>query len=416
MKNEELLMDELEKGRKNIPLKEYLKVATCSVMGAKYGYAAIWILVLAAFFAYIFQEPALRITLLKKISLTEGIRNEVSPRVAQLLYAAVFAGAIAFQAGNFTGAGMALHYVFPFMSILGWAATMAIAALVVCWFGVFKIVENINRILIGSMVLAFVVTAFYSGPGIGEVVTKGFSFRIPGNDYWLLLALLSTTMPPNIPLGFSSFLKLKYFNKGNQISDTKTSSFLLGKNLALASFDLKTSMIITGLISVSIIICSGTVIHPLGITIKGAGDMAIQLTPLLGKFAAVLFAFGLWAAGFSSGIYQVSIQPPIFNDAIGTKYEPRDIKNRVLMTLTSVLPILVIWIFQKTPVAIIITAQALNGLALPLVTIIIWRLCRNKDFMGEFINNNQQNIAYGIIMTLVSFLALRVLLRLVGVL
>jgi manganese transport protein len=158
-------------------------VTTASVMGAKYGYYAIWVLALAAVFAYFFQEPALRITLFKKISIMEGVRKEIGKPVSALLYLSLLAGALAFQAGNFTGAAMALHYVFPFLSIFGWASTMAISALIICWFGVYGIIENINRVLIGLMVLAFVITAFYSGPSITRVIKEGFAFRVPGGKY-----------------------------------------------------------------------------------------------------------------------------------------------------------------------------------------------------------------------------------------
>lgn len=384
-------------------------VTTASVMGAKYGYFAIWVLVLAAVFAYFFQEPALRITLFKKISIMEGVRDAIGKPISVLLYVALFSGGLAFQAGNFTGAAMAVHYVFPFLSIFEWAATMAITALIVCWFGAYAAIENINRVLIGLMVLAFVITAFYSGPSIGQVIKEGFAFKIPGGDYFLLIALFSTTMPFTIPMGLSVFLKQKY--KGGVVNpNASVNTFLVERQLKLARFDLRLNMAITGLISVAIIICAGTVIHPLGIEIKSAGDMAIQLTPLLGRFAGILFALGLWGAGYSSGVYQISIQSPMFNDALGFKDDPKAFRSRVLMVIVAIVPIMIIYFFKSMPVAIIITAQVLTGLALPLITIIIWQLCKKKDFMGNLVNNGWQNLSYGIIMVLVSVIAMRVFL------
>lgn len=387
-------------------------VTTASVMGAKYGYYAIWVLALAAVFAYFFQEPALRITLFKKISIMEGVRKEIGKPVSALLYLSLLAGALAFQAGNFTGAAMALHYVFPFLSIFGWASTMAISALIICWFGVYGIIENINRVLIGLMVLAFVITAFYSGPSITRVIKEGFAFRVPGGDYLLLIALFSTTMPFTIPMGLSVFLKQKY---QGEMCDPQISadSFMITRQLKLANFDLRLNMVITGLISVAIIVCAGAVIHPLGIEIKSAGDMAVQLTPLLGRFAGVLFALGLWGAGYSSGIYQISIQPPMFNDALGLEDDPKALHSRALMFIAAIVPIIIIYFFQKVPVAIIITAQILTGLALPLITVIIWKLCRKKDFMGDLVNDGKQNLVYGLIMLLVSAIALRVFFMLI---
>lgn len=71
---------------------------------------------------------------------------------------------------------------------------MSLVALVITWIGVYKILENINKVLIALMILAFVLTAFFSGPDLGDLVTVGFSFQTLGGEYWLVLALLATTM------------------------------------------------------------------------------------------------------------------------------------------------------------------------------------------------------------------------------
>ncbi|MCR4443031.1 MAG: Nramp family divalent metal transporter [Peptococcaceae bacterium] len=381
-------------------------VTTASVQGATYRYEAIWIIAIACIIAYYFQEPAIRITLNKGTTVLEGIREQISPFASGFLYIAVLMGGIAFQAGNFTGAAMALNYFVPSVSIPVWALTMSVAALIVSWMGIYRLFENINKVLIVMMVVAFLLTAFVSGPGLGNVVSEGFSFKIPGNNYWLVLALVATTVPPNIVLGYSAFLKKRYFQE-------KFSSVISKESLA--KFDLRLNMFITLLITAAIIVCAGTVINPKGIQIKSAADMAVQLTPLLGRFAGILFSLGLWAAAFSSGLYQISLQPMLMNPAFGWVEDIKATRSRIVMLVTSIIPVIIVWIFKKMPVSIIITAQALNGLALPLVVSLVWILCNKKDFMQEQVNNTKQNVVYGIIMVLVTLLALRVFLTLLKV-
>ncbi len=392
-------------------------VTTASVMGATYQYQAIWILAVACIAAYFFQEPAIRLTLNKGLTLFEGIRGHISNSKAVsegssgFLYLAVILGAIAFNAGNYTGAALAMNYMFPGLSTFAWAVIIGLLALAVAWLGVYKIVENANRILIGMMVLAFVLTAFVSGPSIGDVFVEGFSFQIPGDDYWLVLALLATTMPPNIPLSFSAFVKSKYWD---QIKAANQSS-VHRNTIRLQYFDLRSNMVITALITVAIIICAGAVIYPLGITITSAADMAIQLSPLLGRFAGVLFALGLFAAGFSSGLFQISVQPLLMNEAFGWERDTKAVRSRVIMLVAGVLPIILVWVFDAVPVALIVGAQVFNGLALPLVTAMIWKLSNRRDWLGEFSNDRRQNITYGVIMVLVSVLAIRVFLNIFGI-
>lgn len=381
-------------------------VTTASVNGATYGYQALWIIVMACIFAYFYQEPAIRITLRKNVSVMEGVRTQIGKPAALFLFITVLVGAIAFQAGNFTGAAMALNYFVPSISITVWALSMSVVALGIAWIGVYRILENINMVLVALMVLAFVLTAFFSGPDIGDLVSQGFSFQIPGGDYWLVIALLATTMPPNIVLGLSSFLKQKMKDKPN---------YSLERELSLSRFDLRFNMTGTGLITAAIIVCAGTVMYSKGITITGAADMAQQLTPLLGRYAGILFALGLWAAGFSSGLYQISLACMLMNESLGKEADFKATRSRAIMIITSLLPIAIIMMFEAVPISIIITAQALNGLALPIVAGLIWTLCNKKSFLGDAVNNKSQNIIFGIIMLVVTFLAIRVFFTLFGI-
>ncbi|MBC5637381.1 Nramp family divalent metal transporter [Ornithinibacillus sp. BX22] len=381
-------------------------ITTMSVTGSSYGYQALWIIILACIFAYFYQEPATRITIVKKISIMEGVRDYIGKPVSIFLFITVLIGAIAFQAGNFTGAALALNYFIPDISLTVWALSMSLVALVIAWIGVYKILENINKVLIALMILAFVLTAFFSGPDLGDLVTVGFSFQTLGGEYWLVLALLATTMPPNIVLGLSAFTKSKYKNANNL--STK-------RELKLSKFDLRLNMTVTALITGAILVCAGTVMYTQGIEVESAADMAVQLTPLLGRYAAVLFSLGLWAAGFSSGLYQISLACMLMNESIGKEEDFKATRSRVIMLVTSLVPIIIIMMFEAVPIGIIVTAQALNGIALPIVAGIVLVLCNKKEVLGSAINNTRQNIIYGFILLVVTLLAIRVFLDLFGI-
>lgn len=381
-------------------------ITTMSVVGADHGFKALWIITLACLFAYFYQEPATRLTVRTGMSVLEGIRKFIGKPLAIFLFITVLIGAIAFQAGNFTGAALALNYFVPNVSLTTWALTMSLAALAIVWIGVYKIIENINKVLIALMLIAFVLTAFTSGPQATGILKDGFSFSTLGGDYWLILALLATTMPPNIVLGLSSFIRAK-FETMDKV-DVK-------REVKLARFDLRFNMIATLLISGAIVISAGAIIHPQGIKIEGAEDMAAQLTPILGTYAGILFSLGLWAAAFSSGIYQITLACRFLNEAIGKKIDVKAPRSRIVMVIASLMPIGIIMAFEDVPVSIIITAQSLNGLALPLVAGTVLFLANNKKFLGKHVNNTWQNISYSLILIVVTLLALRVFLSLFGI-
>ncbi|MDD6346954.1 MAG: Nramp family divalent metal transporter [Lachnospiraceae bacterium] len=372
-------------------------VTTASTQGANYGFASLWLILLACVIAYFFQEPGARIALGCRQDVMTGIRTHIGKGWAIFLYIVILVGSIAFQAGNLSGASMALQYFFPGTSNLLWAAIISVLALAVILMKRYNIIENINQVLIILMVLAFVITALTCHVPVGKMFSEGFSFQIPGGNAVLALSLLATTVTPNLVLGYSSFLRKKYGNVAENEVGTliKTSRFGLGFN-----------MVVTFLITGSIIICSATLLNPAGIEVKSAGDMAAQLTPLLGRFAGVFFSVGLFAAAFSSVIYQISLHNMLLPKAFDMSDDPRAPHNMLITVLVFAVPLLIIGISGSSPTQLIILAQALNGVALPLVFILSWILCNRKDFMGKYKNNAVQNVVFGIVTALTLVFAL----------
>ncbi|KHF39408.1 Nramp family divalent metal transporter [Halalkalibacter okhensis] len=380
-------------------------ITTVSVTGATYGYQGAWIIVLACFIAYFVQKPVIKWTIQTSTGAMEGVRNEIGKGWAIFLYIALLIGALAFQAGNFLGAAMALNFFAPNVSFVTWVALLSFGALAISLIGVYKLIENINRTIIVLMAAAFLITVIASGPSASEIATTGFSFQIPGGDYWLVLALIATTLPPNTVLALSAFTKRKY-SQDHSISQEE--------KIRRGHADLRVNFIITAFITLSILICAGATLYGTGATVTSAGDMAGQLTPVLGQYAGILFALGLWAAGFSSGLFNLSVQPMLFGQAFGTSEDAKAHMNRGIMIATAILPVLIVFLFGQMPIELIISAQALNGLLLPIIVGFIWILSNKKGKLGFYKNTLVQNIRYGIILAIVSVLAVRVLLQLIG--
>lgn len=379
-------------------------VTTASTQGANYGYESLWLILLACVIAYFFQEPGARIALGCKTDAMTGIRTHLGKGWSGFLYIVILVGSIAFQAGNLSGASMGLTYLIPGTTNILWTIVVSVFALVIVLLRRYNVIENINQVLIIMMVAAFVITALTCGANPGKMLSEGFSFKIPGGNATLALSLLATTVTPNLVLGYSAFLSKKY--NGQDFSETglknaiKTNRFGLGFN-----------MVVTFLITGAIIVCSATLLHPQGIEIKSAADMAIQLTPILGQFAGIFFSIGLFAAAFSSVIYQISLHSLLLPRAFGVSDDEKAPHNVAVTILVFIVPIILVALLGSSPTQLIITAQALNGVALPLVFILCWVLCNQKKFMGKYKNNIAQNIVFGAVTILTIFFALNTIIN-----
>lgn len=385
-------------------------VTTASVYGSKYGYAGIWIVVMSAFLAYFYQEPAIRmVNKDDPDNVLTGIRKCIKPIWAWIIWVPLFFGAVLLQANNLTGAGMALTYFFDGTSILFWAIVISAIGGIVGIIGKYGVIENVNKVLISFIILMFILCAFISKPDFGEVITKGFSFKIAGGDYWTALALLSTTAPYHIVVGYSCLMEQK------RRENEHIASMDVNGRIANSKFDLKANCIFLGVVTSCIVICAGTVLFPQGIVVESAADMAYQLTPVLGKFAGVFFALGLFCASFSTVIFQITVQPQYINGTMGKENDYKSKISRIVMLSVVILPIVLIAIWNGTPVSLIIAAQTITALAYPLVVILVWILCNNRKFMGKQVNTKFNNVVFAIIFAITTFLTIRTFLSLTGI-
>lgn len=376
-------------------------VTTASSMGAQHRYTLLWAVVLAAVCAFFYQMPALRVGINKEKTVMEAVRERFGKPLALVLFALLAISAVVFQAGNFTGAALALNYFFPNVPLLVWVAIMILAAFILVWIGKYSILENFTKFLVIIMVLSFLVTAFGSGASMGEVISEGFSFKVPGGDFFLVLAMLATTMVPDIPISLSALHKQRYFKEGSFEASLPTAT-----KMKMARFDLGFGQIVTLLITSAIIICSATTIYP-G-TVSSGADMAQQLVPILGRYAGVFFACGLWGAAFSSGLFRIELLPLLFNQAIGKEEDMKAGRSRIWMILAAGIPLIFCAAYGASPASLIVLAQAINGLLLPFIFAIIWLITSDKKYMGEHRNKTWLNIVFALIFIVTIFLAFRV--------
>ena len=126
------------------------------------------------------------------------------------------------------------------------------------------------------------------------------------------------------------------------------------------------------------------------------GMTRAMFVTVLGKYAGILFSLGLWAAAFSSGIYRINLMPRYYRDAWALN-EATDAKTKkscfIIQLLAGVIPFFILVIWGSNPVTLVILAQTVVGILLPIITIVLLVLMNNKKYLGNQSNNIPQNIA-----------------------
>ena len=385
-------------------------ITTCSITGASFGYALLWGLIFSIIATIVLQEMSARLGLVGRMGLGEALRLQFKNPVlrylsAGLVLSAILVGNAAYETGNILGASLGMIEITGVSTVqLGdisvgiWGPVIGLCAFVLLEMGSYKRIEKIIIGLVLLMSFAFITTALMVGPELTDVIKGAFVPTLPDGSFYLLMGLIGTTVVPYNLFLHASSVQEKWKNPSD---------------LKVARTDLFFSVILGGFISMSIVITAAASFYESGIEIKGAGDLADQLKPLLGNWAGVFMAIGLFAAGISSAITAPLAAAYATSGILG--YTP-DLKSQRFKWIWRVILLIGITFsaIGYSPIKAIVFAQFANGLLLPFIAIFLVIVMNNKKTLQTHTNNSFQNILAIVVVLIALGLGIKSLTHVMG--
>lgn len=377
-------------------------VTTCTLAGVNYKYALLWAMLFSTIATIILQEMSARIGIVANKGLGSTIREtfEENPTakfiVIALVIAALGIGNSAFQSGNISGASMGLQVIFGGSKQV-WVVLIALVAGFLLWTGSYRLIEKVLIGIVIVMSIVFIATAVVISPNWAEVFRGLFVPTIAPGALIVTLGLIGTTVVPyNLYLHSSAASERwgSYTDKREAISESNLDAML--------------SIGLGGIISMAIIITSSSMFGT-GVQIKSAADMARQLEPLLGLWAKWFFAIGLFGAGISSTITAPMAAAYAMTGVLGLKSGLKERHFRTIWLLVMLIGATVAF-FGANPVQVIVFAQAVNGILLPISAILLIAVINNRKIMKEFVNTTVSNILGYFVVVVTVILGLRMIL------
>ncbi len=372
-------------------------VTTAARAGAAHGLELLWALLFATFACLVLQEACARLTIASGHNLGEALRRRFHRGVGALLMlwlvlGAIVLGCAAYEAGNILGgalgASLATGLPRPALTLV----SAALAGLLL-WLGSTRAVVTVLGSLVAVMGGAFLLTGLLLRPAAGEVLSGLLVPSVPAGSSLLVLGLVGTTVVPyNLFLG---------------------SGIARGQQLGEARLGLAVAIGLGGLISMAVLVAGSAVAGEFSYP-----QVAAVLSSQLGGWAASLFAFGLFAAGFSSAVTAPlaaaitarSLFAADPDDAgwADASWRYRSVWLGVLAAGT------VFGLTGIRPVPAIIAAQALNGVLLPVVAVFLMLVMNDRRLLGAAVNGRVANVAMGLVVAVALVLGARGLWRAVA--
>jgi Mn2+/Fe2+ NRAMP family transporter len=361
-------------------------VATYTSAGARFGFALLWLLLIASVSLAIVQDMCARMGVVTGKGLSDLIRERFGVRWTIVGMLALFLANASNVVAEYAGiaASLGLVGVPPFVSVP--VAGIVVWALIV--FASYRVVERALFALILAF-LAYPLSIAILRPDWSEV-GKGFLPSVPIEPGALVmaLALVGTTVTPYMLF----YLQASVVDKG-----------IDRESFGSARLDVLMGATLSGVFAFFILVVAGAVLFPAGVEADTAEEAARALQPLAGNSAGLLFGVGLLGAS----LLGLTVMPLSTSYAIceafgwesGISKDFRDAP--VFMGLVTLLLVaggaLVLFFPRELLIPLIVVSQAVNGLLLPVILVFIARLASDRSVMGDDANGRVRAVlAWGV--------------------
>lgn len=365
-------------------------IATYSQAGATFGFSMLWVSLLTYPLMFCIQEMCARIGIVTGSGLGHVIRVYYPKFFAWVMLAALFP-AITFNiAADLAGMGAVAHLLMPFFST--WLYAVFFTFLLI-WGLIFFSYQKMACILkwLCTSLLVYAIVPFFVMSDWQSVLLAIIFPRFEwSRDFWsLLVAVLGTTISPYL---FFWQTSMSVEEKNHKDSTIPHKSVI--KDMKV---DVNFGMLWSNLVMFFIILTTGTVLFPAGIThIETIQDAAKALEPLAGHFAYQLFAIGIMSTGLLAIPVLAGCLGYLFADVFkwekGMDKKFKEAKGFYSIILLSIILALLMNAFNLDPILSLIYTAILYGLLAPLLIALILHICNQPKIMQNYTNTLWSNL------------------------
>ena len=360
-------------------------VTSSTKAGVDYGFQLFWCIIFSVIAVIVMQGMAARLGIVTQMGLAQNLVKDFENRpvlrtlLCGLVAVAITIGGFAYMSGDLTGTAIGISALTGISTrIIAPVWGLCILLLLSFAGDALKYLEKLLGACVIIMAVVFLVTMFVVKPDLGQLLA-GCVPSIPKGGLMTCLSLIGTTVVP-----YNMFLHAASAKRTWHSTD----------ELPLCRFGTNVPMIIGGIVTGAIMVTAATVM--LGMPVRNAMDMSIQLEPTLGTFAKPFMAIGLVAAGVSSAVCTPMGVSYVLAGLFGWETNRSD-KRYTITNFLVLLTGIIIAGAGFNPIALIMAAQMVNGVVLPVVVGVTIYLTASRKIMGQFANSTLENVLGGAI-------------------
>jgi len=349
--------------------------------GASFGYLLLWSVMLANLMAMLLQYMSGELGIATGMSLAEIVHDRLKTRSKIIPYwlgSETFA--VATDLAEFLGVTSAIHLLFNVPLLIScWIAAADVIVIYALAGKHFRRIETFITILISTMSLGYVYELLTTKPSARQLIIHSFLPYLASNEQlFLVVGVIGATVMPHALIAHSWLTKNK-LSTGDQHEKTRL--------LKLHRWDTIINMSNASFVNIAIMAMAAAAFYYHGFTNVATIDDAYRtLTPLFGVLASYVFAITLFASGWSSSTMSVMAGQVIFEDLMGTNFNPW--VRRIAIRVINIVPTSIAISLGYDPLALLVVSQVILSFLIPLPLIPLILFTKDKRVMGEFTNRH----------------------------
>lgn len=356
-------------------------IATYAAAGAKYGLALLFTMLLSTVCLAIAQEMSARTGAVTGKGLSDLIRERYGVKWTLFAMSILIIANIGTTASEFSGIatsfeifGVSRYISVPLVAFAVWILVLK---------GSYNKIEKIFLMLCLTFA-SYAISGIIGGPSWKEVLIASVKPTFIWDAEFLLMAIgvIGTTVTP----WGQFYVQAAVVDKGINASDYQ-----------YTRWDVLVGAFFTWLVAFFIIVATNATLYTNGIGIETAGDAAIALEPVAGKYASLLFAFGLLGASMLAAFILPLSTAYAVCEALGFEHAVSDSYREApvffgLYTMLVVVGAGIVLLPGISLYRIMLTSQVINGVLLPPILIFMMLIANDINLMGEYANSKLYNI------------------------
>ena len=352
--------------------------ATNIQAGARYGYALLWVALLANLVAMLFQALSAKLGIVTGRNLAELCREQFPKPVSLAMWVISEIAAMATDLAEFLGAalGLSLLLHIPILAGMGITAVVTAAALMADRGG-FRPMELVIGVMVLLISLCYLAEMFIAPLDWGGIVAGLVVPRIPDSEaLTIAVGIIGATVMPH-----ALYLHSGLTQHRGRAANTRERSLIV----RFSNREVVAALTAAGLVNMAMIAMAASAFHAGHSDVAEIATAYHTLTPLLGGAAAAIFLVSLIASGLSSSVVGTLAGQMIMQGFVAFRI-PVWVRR-----LVTIIPAFVVVALGVDTTQALVMSQVVLSIALPVPMIALVLLTRRRDLMGDNVNSSLIN-------------------------